>query len=367
MQLFYVIEAVVCLTVAFIYWLLPSLSDKTLAFGARIPVERASDPSIAHATRIYRLLLLISVLVAAAATWAFVMAGASTIAIAISPLILVALATFGYYVAHRLVRRAKEQGNWYSGLREGMVAEVAEAQRATFPYAWAALPLLVIVATAVILVRVFPTLPATLATHFDFSGQANGFSPRVPGAFLPVISELFVTLLIGGVAFFIPKYRHTLDPSDPQGSAERGRIFQRRWMRALMVIAALTNLTQLYSGLIIWQVIRPVSIMISITSLVPAFAIIVLVVALALNTGQAGARLRTGQQGKATGLVYRDDDTYWKAGLFYFNRDDPSLFVERRFGVGWTLNMARPVAWILLVAVAALIIVSIVLLPHHPR
>lgn len=38
-------------------------------------------------------------------------------------------------------------------------------------------------------------------------------------------------------------------------------------------------------------------------------------------------------------------DAAWKAGLLYFNPDDPALFVEKRFGLGWTINFGNPWAW----------------------
>ncbi|MEE4639708.1 MAG: DUF5808 domain-containing protein [Wenzhouxiangella sp.] len=41
----------------------------------------------------------------------------------------------------------------------------------------------------------------------------------------------------------------------------------------------------------------------------------------------------------------RSPDRAWKLGLFYFNDADPALFVEKRFGVGYTVNFARPGAW----------------------
>ena len=34
--------------------------------------------------------------------------------------------------------------------------------------------------------------------------------------------------------------------------------------------------------------------------------------------------------------------------MLYFNADDPALFVEKRFGIGYTLNFGRPSAWLLI-------------------
>lgn len=42
-------------------------------------------------------------------------------------------------------------------------------------------------------------------------------------------------------------------------------------------------------------------------------------------------------------------------GAFYINRDDPSIFVEKRFGIGYTINFGNPKAVALLVAFLAII------------
>jgi uncharacterized membrane protein len=34
--------------------------------------------------------------------------------------------------------------------------------------------------------------------------------------------------------------------------------------------------------------------------------------------------------------------------MFYFNKNDPSIFVEKRFGVGWTINFAHPIGLLIL-------------------
>jgi len=40
-------------------------------------------------------------------------------------------------------------------------------------------------------------------------------------------------------------------------------------------------------------------------------------------------------------------DAGWRGGgLIYFNRSDAAVVVPKRLGVGWTLNFARPLAWV---------------------
>jgi len=44
----------------------------------------------------------------------------------------------------------------------------------------------------------------------------------------------------------------------------------------------------------------------------------------------------------------RSPDRAWKLGMIYFNPDDPALWLEKRFGVGYTLNFGRPMAWVII-------------------
>jgi uncharacterized membrane protein len=72
------------------------------------------------------------------------------------------------------------------------------------------------------------------------------------------------------------------------------------------------------------------------------------VVCLMVHYGQGGARLeREAAQAPLTdGLA---DNSRWVLGVFYVNRDDPSVFVEKRFGLGYTINFGNPRAVGLLV------------------
>jgi len=93
--------------------------------------------------------------------------------------------------------------------------------------------------------------------------------------------------------------------------------------------------------------------------LIPTTLMIIPPVILSVKAGQAGNKLKpaiTEADVLATGYPQPDglvkraasgDDRYWKLGLFYFNREDPSLFIEDRFGSNGGLNYARPAAMLL--------------------
>ena len=58
------------------------------------------------------------------------------------------------------------------------------------------------------------------------------------------------------------------------------------------------------------------------------------------------------------------EPNYWKWGVFYFNPNDPRIFVPKRIEwLGWTLNFAQPVSIIIIGGVFVLIILRMIYTP----
>jgi uncharacterized membrane protein len=68
------------------------------------------------------------------------------------------------------------------------------------------------------------------------------------------------------------------------------------------------------------------------------------------NTGTFPTRQRTDS-------IFRDDDRYWYAGIFYNNPNDSALFVPKRSGLGWTMNFGHPQAKLVLIGMLLLVVI----------
>jgi uncharacterized membrane protein len=76
--------------------------------------------------------------------------------------------------------------------------------------------------------------------------------------------------------------------------------------------------------------------------------------------GQGGSRMEQGfEEGALTGGLA--DNDRWVAGLFYVNRDDPSLMVESRFGIGYAMNWGRGTPVLFATGFGGLILTLIIL------
>lgn len=55
----------------------------------------------------------------------------------------------------------------------------------------------------------------------------------------------------------------------------------------------------------------------------------------------------------------RSDDRFWWLGLLYHNAADPALFVEKRLGIGYTVNLGRPAGKLLIAGVLSLVALAL--------
>ena len=73
--------------------------------------------------------------------------------------------------------------------------------------------------------------------------------------------------------------------------------------------------------------------------------------------GQGGKNIKIKKEDKE---IYRDDDKNWIFGNFYFNKKDPSIFVEKRVGIGWDVNLGNPIGLIIMVLPFVLLIALVI-------
>lgn len=338
-------------------WQMPDAVQRTLPFGVRVTAEQADNPAIARVRRDYRTLLLAVFAVSIAAS--LLLREASTAWAETSPIaILLVLSYLDYYAAHRRLQGVKAREGWYRGQHEAYIADTGLREAPDrFPGGFVWISLSIIVLTVIIGIVRYPALPLTLVTHYGANGQPNGFMHKsIVSAFLPVAMQIGLTVLMSVIALVTLHTRQELDPADPEGSAIRHSAFRGTVSRLVLILSAFPNVTMLLTALSTWGLI-PITRDPGLEVLVPLPTILgaAYAVAASLRIGQGGSRIAAAS-GAPTGYVNRDDDRYWVGGGMYFNRSDSAIFVQKRFGVGWTLNFGHPIALLFIVVLIGAVV-----------
>lgn len=345
-----VLSSVLSALVLAIALALPSINSPTVPFGVRVPAQRAGDPTVVRQTHVYRSRVLLGGIAAAGVSVVIFAATGETLLLPLSVLVLVGVWYGCFFLANHEIRAAKAAGRWYEGQHQGIAVDTElRTNPPRFPWPWLAPALIITAATVIIGVISYPSMPEILAVHYGAKGMPNRLATKSVGtAFSLVFVQIGVTALLVGIAAAIFHSRPDIDPAHPAGSAHWYRQYMTLSAKALLGLVAMIDLAMLGSSLLMWTgTVTPWAPLVIVLPVLTAVAVTVVI--LARNNREQN------EGDENTGLIHRDDDRYWRGGLFYINREDPTLFVPRRFGLGWTLNLANPKAVMLLAGVAALI------------
>jgi uncharacterized membrane protein len=340
-------------------WLMPSLTHPTLQFGVRIPPDHTRHPVIHKQRRRYQWWVAIAggALISAGLTLAL-LAPLDALGALTSLAALVVLVP-GYLRARHVIRAAKQRERWYEGLRQGVAVDTSvRTQPEHFPWLWVIPALLVLGVTVTAGMLRYPDMPAVLVQHYNRYGVADRVGPKsVTSAFSLVFVQAGVTALILVLTLLAFRSRPAQDAAAPVAAARRYRAYMPRMAKALLVMAACTNLSMFLTAWQIWDGTGAPSVGLA---MLPVVVGLVVLIGIALRTGQNGSRLPGGEDDENTGFVEQDDDKYWRgAGSLYVNRRDPAVFVPKRFGIGWTINFGNPRSLFFLAPVLIAVVVSL--------
>jgi uncharacterized membrane protein len=229
-------------------------------------------------------------------------------------------------------------------------------------------PFALLAATAIWLHLHWDQIPEVFPVHWGANGQPNNWATRsFTGVYGPLVIGAALCALMAFMAYAMLRWSRLIRVGGAAGEGER--------RFRLVVVSILVAIEYFLALLFMWTGLLPMSQQQTgppgfIPTLVFALAFTVIIVVLMIWVGQGGTRL-VGSAAAVSGAVApvgdRTADKYWKLGLFYVNRNDPALFVEKRFGVGYTLNFGHPGTWVFLAVLVAVFVAIILIVPSYHR
>lgn len=256
-----------------------------------------------------------------------------------SVFILVLIETIPYITANRSMKILKAAIVDENLVRDSITVELgAEQAKKPVHAAWFLLLLVPVAITIAVAAYYYPQMQDRIPTD-AWANKSAGF------IMTPVTGQIILAaiLIVAGVF----SRNATSSVKGNPGAAPKYPAF-RRFLSYWIIGFGLVVETQFilgeleYAGIIAnfypWIIISIVLIVLSVLVLIIGY-------------------FRMVQRQEPTGKVY-DDDSKWALGMFYFNPSDPSIFVEKRSGIGQTLNFGRPAAWIVIAGIILFIIIA---------
>lgn len=332
---------------------MPFLVRKTVVFGVTIPNKQVNNPQISTYKRRYSLFVIVPSLIGIIAYYIWQAANniqADQVAIGGTVLLFAILfwSLSLYFYFHGKMMALKAENKWEEELKEINVTEIGVRQKdEMLPWYVFLIPIIITVGFLVFTATQYHLLPAEIPVHWGLSGKADRFTKKTPISGVSMLLILLVMqIMFLSINSATKKSGIKISANNKQASKLRQLKYRKytSWFFLLTSIAItvpiiLLQLTILYDNIFSDHLVFLIPIIITLSLLIGAIFFTIKLER--LNRGAEGDEQDTKE------ISSFDGDSYWKGGLFYFNKSDPSIFVEKRFGVGWTLNFANPIGYVI--------------------
>lgn len=343
---------------------IPYMTRKTENFGISIPeslYDRVNFKSMRKKYTSYLLVLFVILLIIASLLFYMLPEKLSLLLISIA-MILELVASFVLYLWFYFeMKKVKQNEEWKQENKQSVVIDTTfRDEKLTYSNWWFLIPGMLILGTIIFTNFMYDQIPNEIPMHTDFSGNVRYDDKTIGNMLLMPAMQLFMLGMFLCINLVIKHSKQQLSGANPDRSKRQNILFRRRWSLYMILSGVLMVLL---FGFIQMTFIYPA--LEAYTDMVITVTIIVFLlgtILLSIKTGQGGSRIKIDDK-EVNKNIDRDDDRYWKLGQFYVNKNDPSIFIEKRFGVGWTNNWAHPLSWILTVGIITLplIIISILI------
>ena len=204
----------------------------------------------------------------------------------------------------------------------------------------------------IILPNVLALLGAVAAVLTDFG--VFGVTPAVEKYALTLmsLSFLFIAAIIIPIAVMMDNTRNMVISRDSSINANYSRAKKKTWAD-MFISFSWANALYLIANNVLMFFTDSEAAMLGSTIGYTAIIMAVVVIGV-INQRQVERRYE-----RDTELELQDDDDNWILGMFYYNKNDTRLNVEKRLGYGATINMAHPAGIVITVLSILLILGSL--------
>jgi len=349
--------------IAALMFVMPAMVRPTLPLGVSVPQSRIAEPVVRTSVRRYRMALAGAWIVGIALT--LLLYSPFPVAASIVPVLAVlVLGALAYVISRTAIIRAKDDGNWYQGVSVRLTADVsADSAAAHPPFAWIIAAVVILLAATAIGVAAYPHLPDPTPIHWNDAGHADGYAAKsVWSVFGSLMVGFGVIVLLFACSFLVRLSPTRATPTDDPAQQDRRTALQRRLMSSLLGQLAVVISIQIGCLAVAgWLAPGAPGLMVAGAIVLVVLLLVVLIVFVVRYRRAVASWSASPQTSRADAP---DDDRYWRGGMVYINRNDPAVFVPKRFGVGWTVNLGSvggiALGILLLVIVIAAIVTAIV-------
>ncbi len=331
----------------------PFIVRETIIFGVTVPEQHVKHPALGNMKKHYAQIVGIfgiAFLIIMIVSYAYLapsefMQGNLLLGCLFA---MLAVSMMLYWMNHQKVLKLKKQEQWGLNIKQVRAIDLtARSRDEMLPWPFYVVPLGGTVFVIIFTLLHYDQIPNSIAVHWGPNGEADSWRNKTyfTAISLPLVM-LMMQCMMWGIVDSIKRSAIRLAVNRKEESLE-DQLKSRKYMSwniilisyALTILLTVLQLSNIYPSMMAGNRLLPVF-----------FSFLILILGSLIVYVWKKRRLRVSYgENIMSEVTDVDEDRYWKGGLIYMNHQDSSVFVEKRFGVGWTMNFANPRGYIVIV------------------
>lgn len=338
---------------------------RNILFSVFVPESETDNGAIASVKAQYRkqiLMLTIAVALLFIVIYLFASHSAALLSFVILLHVLIIGAIIIYKSAHDHLKAVKLSEDWMKDIKVVKATDTRlMTESSPLPNVLFMMQLIAFIAAFIFVALNYDKIPETIATHWNFEGVADDFSQKnFLSVFSPGLLGLAILLSLWASSKGTSFFNTTVNPAVKDASINF--IKNSKLINSMMIHLISFTMTLLF----ILIFIRPA---VYKDNYLPNGIMMMLIGMLLLIT-VACIYLQISEDKKYRQAIATTDkapyynESHYIFGLFYYNPDDMNVWVPKLSEIGMTLNMARPMSWLIAfillgLPIAVLIVITI--------
>lgn len=216
------------------------------------------------------------------------------------------------------------------------------------------IPTIILTLIGIYVLSQYNYIPDTVPTHWGFNGEADAFSDKTFTKILTQIGMMIglgIIIYISSISSLKSRAKLSVDKFDESKKANLSYLIKFGITFIILSIGTHIMFIDIILATLNGGNVNP-------AILWPSTLLIILVAIY-----QTYIYYKSPNKSKSAVYSVDDDDSMWILGCIYNNPNDPSLFVQKRFGAGWTINIGTTSGKLFFALPFVIILISLIFIP----
>lgn len=200
----------------------------------------------------------------------------------------------------------------------------------------------------------YKNMPDIIITHWGAAGKPDGYSEKnIINVFFTNFIDISMVILFAVISIGSISSNTYIDTNNIETNRKKAiKYLNGLGYSFLALILSIQSVTTTIPIFMVQEKNMPMWLSIGVC-IVPIFIVVPLIYFYIML-----GNIKPNTRGVYT---VENDDEKWIYGFIYYNKEDPSLMVEKRLGMGWNMNMAHPLGKIITIILILITVGSLLI------